>query len=82
MQECTTCHLYHENEWHSLLECPAAQEVWQEVGLMTCLQPHLDRAEDFNEAVFNVLSKLSRQRNIVDGHDSLELMVVKGRYYF
>jgi len=44
------------------LECTAAKEVLQELGLLHIIQPHLDKADGFNEAVFEVLLNQTPQQ--------------------
>jgi len=57
------------------LECTVAKEVWQELGLLHIIQPHLDKANDFNKAVFEVLSNQTLTTVTIDSYDNLEYVV-------
>jgi hypothetical protein len=51
-----------ENEWHVFLWCDVAKEVWMEVGIWELIQPIVNEAEGFCEAIIHMLSNLSSEQ--------------------
>lgn len=62
---CAFCNTNIENEWHTVLGCDQAIQIWRHAELWSVISNSVDHAKWTNELVLDLLKKLDDDKQII-----------------